>query len=94
MTFVDWLQVTSALAAIRHHIREASGGKLGGNGLLHHDPVHDAFVRHHVHSLLPLENEQRTRVHHVPVVLCFRGGVSDVRIRNHSVPRLEFGLEK
>lgn len=83
------LQVTSALVAFRHHLRRASGGDIGGNGVLYNDPFHDAFIRHHVNSLLPMEDEQRTRFHHVLVVFRLCGSVAHVRIQIYSVSRLE-----
>ncbi|KAK9892075.1 hypothetical protein WA026_018275, partial [Henosepilachna vigintioctopunctata] len=73
--------VTSALAALRHHLRQARGSELGGHGVLHNDPVYDAAFRYSIHSLFPLENEQESRLHHVPALLCIRGSVTNVRIQ-------------
>lgn len=72
------LQVTSALVAFRHHLWRAGRGDFGGDGVFHNHLVHDASVRHHVDSLLPMEDEQRTRFHHVLVVLRLCGSVAHV----------------
>lgn len=57
--------------------------------MLHNDPLHDASIRHHVDSLLPMEDEQRTRFHHVLVVFRLCGSVAHVRIQIYSVSCLE-----
>lgn len=83
-----FFQITSALVTIRNHLREARGGELGGYGLLHNDPLHDAAVRHHVHRMLPVEDEQGTWLHDVSALLRFRRRFPDVRVQVHQVPVL------
>nr|CAD7203884.1 unnamed protein product [Timema douglasi] len=50
-----------------------------GIGVFHSDPLHDAPVRHHVHSVFPVAHEQGAGLHHVPVVLRVCGSVTHVR---------------
>lgn len=80
------MQVTSALVAVRHHLQGGRGGELDRNGVLDIHPVHDAAVRHPVHRLFPVEDEQESRFHYVPALLCLRCGLAHVRIRGHDMP--------
>lgn len=81
-------QVTSPLAAVRHHLRPARGGELRWHGVQYRHPVHDAPVRHHVHRLLPLEDEQGARLLHVPAVLRVCGRKPWLRVRVPGLPRV------
>lgn len=84
-----WFQITSALAIVRHHLRGVGGGQLRRHGMLDHHPVHDADLRHHLHRLLPLEDEQGPGLYHVPPLLRLRGRVAHVRVREAGVPRIK-----
>lgn len=86
---IIFFQVTSALVAFRHYLRRTCKREIVGNGVFDNNPLHDAAVRHHVNSLLPVEDEQRTRLHHVYIILRLCGSVADVRIQILSVSRLE-----
>lgn len=78
------------MVAVRHHLRKARGGELRRDGVFYNNPLHDAHICHHVNRLLPMEDEQGTRFHHVLAVFRIRGGIADVRIRVHSVSCLEY----
>lgn len=76
------------MVAVRHHLWKASGGELRRHGMFHHHPLHDATVRDHVDSLLPMEDEQGTWFHHVLALLRVRHCIAHVRIHVHSVSLL------
>lgn len=81
-------QVTSALVVVRHYLRKACRSEFSGNGVFYNNPFHDAPFCHHVYCLLPMEDEQRTRFHHVLALLCIRRCITYVRIRIYSMPCL------
>ena len=84
----SYLQVTHSVAAVRDNLWPAGRGELGGHGVLHHHPLHDAPVRRAVHRLLQLAHEQRTGPHHVPAVLCLCRRLANVRVRRPHVSRI------
>lgn len=72
------VKVTSALVAVRHHQQRTGRGELPGDGLFNSDPLHDVTLRHHVHRLFQMEDEQRSRINNVPSLFCIRGRITNV----------------
>lgn len=79
-------QTAHSVAAVRPHLRRSGRGELGGHGVLHRHPVHDAAVRGHLDSVLQLEDEQEPGLYDVPAVFCVCGRVAGLRVRFPRVP--------
>lgn len=69
------------MAPVRADQRRASPGQLQRHGLQHSAALCHAAVRHPQHRLLQVEDEQGSRVHHVPPLFRLRGSQSRPRIR-------------
>jgi hypothetical protein len=74
------LQTPGALADFWHSVPETCRSEQRWNGVLHIHPLHDASLRHHVHRLLPLADEQGSRFHYVLAVLRVRRRLAHVRV--------------
>lgn len=80
MKYVFLFQAAAPMATLRAHLRRASPGELQRHGVQHSAPLRHAYLRHHQHCLLQVEDEQGTRVHHVPPVLRLRRGQPGTRV--------------
>lgn len=58
MLIIIFLQVTSALADIRHHLSRTRRSQFFGNGLFDYHPVYDANFCDYVHRNVQVANEQ------------------------------------
>lgn len=76
------------MAAVLHDYRDTGGGEQFRNGLLRSRPFRDVVLRGAEHRLLPLEDEQSPRHHHVPLLLRIRSRFAWVRVRDNQVSRL------
>jgi len=66
------LQVTASVVAVYNNYWNACAGEQLRDGLFRPSTLRDAVLRSSEHCLLPLEDEQSSRHHHVPLLLCIR----------------------
>lgn len=62
-------QATPPVVAVRADQRRAGTSQLQGDGVQYRATLRHAAFRDPKHRLLPMENEQRTRLYHVPSLL-------------------------
>lgn len=80
------------MAAVLHHQGHTSRSEQRRHGVLGARAVRHAVLRRAEHRLLPLEDEQSPRIHHVPLLLCLRGRLTGIRVRHHCVPGVTRGV--
>lgn len=68
------------MAAVRYHLWSTRRSELRWYGVLDRYPIYDVVICGSIHCLLPMANEQRTRVYHVFTLLRVCGRITDVRV--------------
>lgn len=83
-----YLQFTISLDTVQHHHWMSGEGEQRWHGLFNRNTVRNAVVCGHLDILLPLEDEPRSRIHHVWALRAVCYFFIVIRVSRYSVPFL------